>query len=361
MRVRGLVLLSFLFTVAAAAQEPGTTPTAPEPRLDEVMVVTASRTEQMVHDVPAAVSVITSKELEQMPVDDYGDILRTVPGVNVTQISARDIQVTARAATNSLATSQLVMLDGRTLYLDFFGFVMWDFLPVDVTEIKQIEVVRGPGSAVWGANAMSGVINLITKRPSEMQGTTVTIGAGDGGTLLGSVMHAGASGRTGYKFSTSYYRQDAFDRPTGSIPGTSTPYPAFENEGTEQPKADLRIDYDVSDRSYLSLNAGYAGTDGLVHSGIGPFDIESGASMKYAKGDWSRGALHVGAFANFLDADSANLLAIGVDGQPIEFAFKTNTYNIDASNTSVIGRRHILTYGATARQNEFDLSIAPLG
>ena len=166
MRVHGTVLLSILVSMAAAAQEPETAPPPEKARIDEVMVVTASRTEQLVHDVPAAVTVITSQELEHAAVDDYGDILRTVPGVNVTQISARDIQVTARAATNSLATSQLVMLDGRTLYLDFFGFVMWDFLPVDVNEIKQIEVVRGPGSAVWGANAMAGAApGPLARRP----------------------------------------------------------------------------------------------------------------------------------------------------------------------------------------------------
>lgn len=361
-KVHGTVLLILLMTIPASAQDDQKTPPPEEKtKLEEVMVVTASRTEQVVHDVPAAVTVITAEDLENMPVDDYGDILRNVPGVNVTQISARDIQVTARSATNSLATSQLVMLDGRSLYLDFFGFVMWDFLPVDVTEIKQIEVVRGPGSAVWGANAMSGVINLITKRPSDMQGTTVTLGAGDRGTLLGSALHAGARGALGYKVSASYYRQDAFDRPAGVVPGTTTPYPAFENEGTEQPKVDLRLDYDLSDTSFVTMSAGYAGTDGLVHSGIGPFDIESGASMKYAKAGWNRGSMRVSAFANLLDADSTNLLAFGVDGRPISFAFKTNTYSVDASNTTVLKDRHVLTYGATARQNDFELSIAPQG
>lgn len=353
-------MLMILTAVAAVAQE--TESAVPEkPKVEEVMVVTASRTERLVHDVPVAISVITAKEIEQMPADDYGDILRTVPGVNVTQISARDIQVTSRSATSSLATSQLVLLDGRSLYLDFFGFVMWDFLPVDVAEIKQIEVVRGPGSAVWGANAMSGVINLITKRPSEMQGTSVVVGGGDRGTLLGSVMHSGVRDRLGYKISASYYKQDAFDRPMGLIPGTSTPYPAFENEGTEQPKLDLRADYDVSPESHLTGSGGYAGTDGLVHSGIGPFNIESGSSMKYVKGEWSRRAMRVGAFANFLDADSTNLLQFGVNGRPLSFAFKTETYSIDASNTSVLGSRHVVTYGATARHNDFALSIAPAG
>src|SRR5688500_113635 len=209
-QVAGIVLLCASVAVAQETPEE-------KPRVEEVMVVTASRSEQQLHEVPAAVSVITSEDLENLPADDYGDILRTVPGLNVTQISARDIQVTSRAATNSLATSQLVLLDGRTLYLDFFGFVMWDFLPVNLNEIKQIEVVNGPGSAVWGANAMTGVINLITKRPREMEGTSVILGAGDLGTILGSVTHAGAQDRWGYKLSAGYYEQDPFDRPTGVI------------------------------------------------------------------------------------------------------------------------------------------------
>jgi iron complex outermembrane receptor protein len=106
----------------------------------------------------------------------YGDLLRSVPGVNVTQISARDINVTSRAATSSLSTSQLAVVDGRSIYQDFFGFIMWDFMPTNLNEIKQIEVIRGPASAVWGANAVNGVINVITKSPREMQGTSVTFG-----------------------------------------------------------------------------------------------------------------------------------------------------------------------------------------
>ena len=361
MKLYGTVATLLLIAGVTSAQEPEKPPAPQKAKVEEVMVVTASRTEQLVHDVPAAVTVITARDLEQMPADDYGDILRTVPGLNVTQTSARDIQVTSRSATSSLATRQLVLLDGRSLYLDFFGFVMWDFLPVDAAELKQIEVVHGPASAVWGANAMSGVINMITKRPREMAGTTLVAGAGDRGTMFGSVMHAGAGDRWGYKLSASYYKQDAFDRPGGLIPGTQTPFPPFENEGTEQPKTDVRVDYDISDRSYLAVGGGYAGTDGLVHSGLGPSDMEKGSSMSYVKADWSRGSMRASAFANFLDADSTNLMQYGVDGRPLAFGFKTNTYSIDASNTTVVRERHILTYGGTARQNEFELSIAPAG
>jgi len=360
MRLAHVLLACMFVGDTALAQEPAVSD-AGKRRVDEVIVVTASRSETSVREAPAAVTVITAEELGRTPAAGYGDILRNVPGLNVTQMNAREMQVTARAATSSLATSQLVLLDGRSLYLDFFGFVMWDFLPIDVSEIRQIEVVRGPGSAVWGANAMNGVINLITKRPREMDALSVTLGAGENGTRLGSVTHVRARDRWSYKLSASFYGQDALERPSGVIPGTRTPYPAFANEGTSQPKCDLRLDYDTSPTSFASLSAGYAGTDGLVHSGIGPFDLESGSSMKYAKADWTRGDLRVTAFANFLDADSTNLLARGVDGRPIAFSFKTNTYDLDSSRSSAVRDRHLLTYGLTARLSEFDLSIAPAG
>ena len=123
-------------------------------------------------------SVITSQMIETAPTQNFAELLRSVPGLNITQVSARDMNVTSRAPTGTLATGQLALLDGRSLYQDFFGFVMWDFLPVNLNEIKQVEVIRGPASAVWGANALYGVVNVITKSPREMPGTSVTFGLG---------------------------------------------------------------------------------------------------------------------------------------------------------------------------------------
>jgi outer membrane receptor protein involved in Fe transport len=335
--------------------EPPATEEKPEATVEEVIVVTASRTEQPLAEAPAAISVLTAKDIEQIPADDVGDLLRNVPGVNVTQTSARDINMTSRGSTNTLSTSQLVLLDGRSIYLDFFGFVMWDFLPVNFGEIKQIEAVRGPGSAVWGANAMSGVVNLITKRPKEMVGTSLVAGAGEIGTLYGSVTHAGVANNLGYKVSAGYYEQDPYERPTYAG------IPTFENQGTEQPKGDFRLDWDLSDDTTLNVGGGYAGTDGIVHTGIGPFDIDKGSNLWYVKGDWNRRALRIGAFANFLDADSKNLVSRGINGQPLGFAFSTETYNFDVNNTSIAGNHNILTYGGNYRHSKFDLEIAPQG
>jgi outer membrane receptor protein involved in Fe transport len=350
---------AFILTADIATAQEAPRPAQDPDRLEEVIVVTASRTEQPIHEAPAAISVFTAADLEHLPAHDYGGVLRNAPGVNVTQISAREIQVTSRAATSSLSTSQLVLLDGRSVYLDFFGFVMWDLLPVDLSEIRQIEVVRGPASAVWGANAMTGVINLVTRDPRERTGTAVLLGAGDGGTRFANVSHAGGGGRYGYRLATGYFAQDAFERPAGLIPGTVTSYPEFANEGTRQPKVDLRFDYDVTPADTLTMSGGYAGTDGLVHSGIGPFALERRSSLMYLKTDWTRRGWRASAFANILDADSTNLLAVGADGRPVSFAFRTNTWNADVANTTVVHNRHVLGYGATARRNDFDLSIAP--
>ena len=168
---------------AAPAQTPQTqTPPPPKPTTpgsyEETVVVSASKTEQKIVDAPATMTVFTPMMLENTPSVSYADLLRGVPGVNVTQLSARDINITSRAATGSLSTSQLAVLDGRSLYQDFFGFIMWDFMPANLNEIKQIEVIRGPASAVWGANALSGVVNIITKTPREMRGSNVMMGVG---------------------------------------------------------------------------------------------------------------------------------------------------------------------------------------
>src|SRR4030095_9799309 len=151
---------------------PGQVQPQPEEKqvYEDQVVVTASKSEQALVNAPATVSLITNETLLNSGSTSYADVFRAVPGVNVTQTSARDINITSRGATNTLSTSQLALVDGRSIYLDFFGFIAWDFLPVNPSEIKQIEVIRGPASAIWGANAMTGVVNVIPKSPRDLPG-----------------------------------------------------------------------------------------------------------------------------------------------------------------------------------------------
>jgi iron complex outermembrane receptor protein len=342
-------------------------------KFEETVVVSGSRTEEKLINAPVTMTVITADTIENAPTRNFAELLRSVPGLNLTQVSARDINITTRSATGTLATGQLALLDGRSLYQDFFGFVMWDFLPVNLNEIKQIEVVRGPASAVWGANAFHGVVNVISKSPREIQGTSVTVGlgtfnravddddAGNGSIVYFSGTHAQAiNDRWAFKLSGGGYSQDALSRPTGLIPGApGTTYPSFNNTGTTQPKLDGRIDYDFEDGRTLSFSGGFAGTEGIMHTGIGPFDINQGSTMGYAKVNFRRRGLHASFFTNLLDGSAANQLTRDVSFQAINFDFQSKTYDFELTNVTPLGRRNVLTYGGNLRFNKFDLSLAP--
>ena len=374
-----LMLAALTSGVPVYAQETAPAPPDDQPvSYEEQVVVTASRSEQQLVNAPAAVSLVTAQTIQNSPATNIGDLLRTVPGLNVTQTSARDINLTTRGATSTLTTSQLALVDGRSVYLDFFGMVMWDLVPTSAQDVRQIEVIRGPASAVWGANAMTGVVNVITKTPRELaaeRGTNLTVGLGafnrdvtgrdqDAGSLFyvnGS--HAQAvNERWAFKMSASYFTQDPLPRPAGVIPnGFSTPYPPFTNEGTSQPKFDARADYDISGGGSIVVSGGVAGTEGLIYSGLGPFDISSESRMLYLTSRYQRNGRRISFFTNLLDGNASNLLARGLSGQPLPLSFDTKTFDVDASEVRAIGTRNVLTFGGNFRHNTFGISLAPDG
>jgi iron complex outermembrane receptor protein len=357
-----------------ASQQASQDPEKP-PAFEEQVIVTASRSEEQLVNAPAAVTLISNTTIQNSPATNIGELLRAVPGMNVTQTSARDVNITTRGATSTLATSQLALVDGRSVYLDFFGMVMWDLVPTNPNEIRQVEVVRGPASAVWGANAMTGVVNVITRTPREMardgSGNSVTIGFGgfnrdvtgrdaSAGTLFyvnGS--HAQAvNDKWAYKLTAGYFTQDALPRPTGSLP-SGVAYPSFANTGTSQPKFDVRADYEMNGGARLTLAGGVAGTEGLIYTGIGPFDVDSSSNMSYATVRYTKGGRRLAFFTNLLNGDAANLLTVGPDRLPIGLGFNTKTFDFEAGDVKAIGTRHALSYGGNFRHNAFDITLAP--
>ena len=368
------------------------------PVYTELVIVTASKSEEQLVNAPAAVSVISNETIQNSPAFNIGDLLRAVPGVNVTQLSARDVNITSRGATSTLSTSQLAVVDGRSVYLDFFGFVAWDFVPTNPLEIKQIEVIRGPASAVWGANAMTGVVNVITRTPREMAAQkpnmfTIGVGAMDRkiagttamcaaspalcdpgtGTLFSvNGTHAQAvNDRVAYKVSAGYLNQDPMTRPVGAIvctnplvcasPAFNTPYPPFVNQGTSQPKFDARVDYDLQRGGTMVFAGGAAGTSGIIHTGIGPFNISTGSTLGYFTTRYVKGGRRVAFFTNILNGDASNLLAPGLDGKPLPLGFNTKTFDVEANDVRAVGTRNALSYGANVRHNTFDITLAPGG
>ena len=383
MMMRLACLLAALAIAVPVRAQQTTPPQQPQEEeqpisFQEQVVVTASRSEQQLVNAPAAVSLIPAQTIQNSPATNIGDLLRTVPGVNVVQTSARDINITTRGSTSTLATSQLALVDGRSVYLDFFGMVLWDLVPSSPQDIRQIEIIRGPASAVWGANAMAGVVNVITKTPREMaaeRGTNLTIGVGafnrnvtgleqDAGSLFyvnGS--HAEAvNDRWAFKLSAGYFTQDPLPRPVGIIPNAfGTPYPEFTNQGTSQPKFDARVDYDIAGGGSVTVSGGVAGTEGLAHSGLGPFDISSDSRMVYFSSRYQRAGRRIGFFTNLFNGHAPNLLAKDLLGQPLPLDFDTKTFDVDASEVRAIGTKNVLTFGGNFRHNTFDISLAPGG
>jgi outer membrane receptor for ferrienterochelin and colicin len=382
MVIRYVFVIALGWSSVVAAQSQPAVPNAPSQAdppatFEDHVVVSASRVEEQVIDAPATVSVVTAETIQKAPSAAMADLLRVVPGVNVAQLSARDVNITTRSATSALATSQLALVDGRTIYLDFFGMVMWDLVPTDANDIRRIEVIRGPASAVWGANALSGLVNVVTVSPRESAArgprTTVTLTAGMfdrtvdgrddnvGSMFTVNATHArAANDRWSYRVSAGYAAQDPLPRPAGLLP-SGTPYPAFANADTRQPKFVGRADYELSDGGRVTMEGGVGGTAGIIHTGIGPADIARGSRLGYVAARYEHGGRRVAAFANLLHGEARTLLSVGLDRQPIPLDFDTTTVDFEAGDVRPVGRRHVLSYGANYRHNAFDISLAPSG
>ncbi len=142
-------------------------------------VTSVSRREQSLLTAPAAIHVVTSDELQRRGVKSIPEALRLVPGLYVAQLDANKWVVSSRGFAGRFANKLLVQIDGRSVYTPSFSGVYWDMQDPLISDIDRIEVIRGPGAALWGANAVNGIINIITKPVANTQGGQVELGAGD--------------------------------------------------------------------------------------------------------------------------------------------------------------------------------------
>ncbi len=167
--------------------------------LGNVEVTIAGKTRQKITDIPAAVYVVTQKDIRRMGATSIPEALRMVPGLQVARIDANKWSITSRGFSGLFAHNLLVMMDGRAVYTPLFSGVHWDVQDTVIEDIERIEVIRGPGATVWGANAVNGVINIITKKAEDTQGALLS---GTFGTEQGI-----ATARYGNKISDEiYYR-----------------------------------------------------------------------------------------------------------------------------------------------------------
>jgi iron complex outermembrane receptor protein len=162
--------------------------------LGDVEVTTVSKQPQQVQRTPAAVFVITQEDIRRSGATSIPEALRMAPGVEVARIDGDHWSVAIRGFAGQFSKSLLVLIDGRSVYTPLFDGVYWDVQNVMLEDIERIEVIRGPGGTIWGANAVNGVINIITKKSNETQGALVALGGGNVDQGTGSVRYGGSAG-----------------------------------------------------------------------------------------------------------------------------------------------------------------------
>src|SRR3954454_14740946 len=192
--------------------------------LTEMVVSTASRAPERIVEAPAAISVVPPQVLENTSITGQAALaLQTMPGVDVVQSGVNDFNVNARGFNSSLNRRVLVLQDGRDLSIAFLGAQEWNGMVLPLEDIGRLEVVRGPGSALYGANAFSGVINIITPDAREIAGTKLTLAGGELETFRGDFRQAGVFGgdRFGYRLNVGGMKSDTYTRSRTLNDGTS--------------------------------------------------------------------------------------------------------------------------------------------
>ena len=233
-------------------------------------VVTASRNAQSPLDSPNSTTIVTKQDIKLSGIIRIPELLRRVAGMDVMQITGGDSNVSMRGFNSRLANKLLVLVNGRSVYNDILGSTFWEALTIDVDQIERIEVVRGPGSALYGADAFTGVINIITIAPGEGK-TGMRVGYGDQSEAYGSGWAAGREGDFSYRASAGYTRHPRWTREIG--PGRVDAQVADfdQNLGSENIRLDIRTAQRINKDTEISVGGGYSRVALDVY-GIGPIN-----------------------------------------------------------------------------------------
>lgn len=320
-------------------------------------VTSVSRQESTVGRSAAAVYVITSEMIHRSACNSVPDLLRLVPGLDVAQVDAHTWAITSRGFNDRYANKLQVLIDGRTVYWPVFAGVYWDMQDLLLEDIDRIEVIRGPGATMWGANAVNGVINIITKKAKDTQGGLVTYGGGTedlalGGARVGGVINDDLHWRI-------------YGKHTEHAPGWSE---IGINDDWRQGRGGFRADWEPDrDKSNLITFQGdyFQGT-----AGQSALDVMPSPPYTTPAPDWvDSGGNLLGRWTHVYDEDSDWKLQTYFDNQRIaapNSLQNVNTFDVEFQDRFPLAQRHEVIWGADYRQirdellfNGFMLNYTP--
>ena len=325
---------AFALGLAAAAQVT-TGRDLGELSLEELLseaVTSVSKKEQRRSDAPAAIAVLSNEDLRRSGAATLPDALRLVPGVNVAALNSSQWAVSARGFNNLYANKLLVLVDGRTAYTPLFAGVYWDLQQPMLDDVDRVEVIRGPGATIWGANAVNGVINVVTRNARETQGTLVIGGVGDDGAAHGGVRYGGAAGPD------TFYRVFSTHRRFGDSP-LANGQSARDNWSAWH--GGMRMDHYPDSATRLTWQADGTFTD-LDDDASSAYNVNTLA--RWTREFSSRSSVEAQAYYDRIHRDE--IARVGSDVHTLDFNFQ---------HTLGIGERHDLVWGLGYRLMKVEL------
>ncbi len=311
-------------------------------------VTTAARHQQDISTIPQAVTVITAEDIRRSGARSVPDALRLVPGMDVADLLYGAAAVSPRGFHGFANRQVLVLVDGRQLYDSAFGGTLWGAWPLQIEDIARIEIVRGPGGVTWGANALNGVVNIITKDPKDQLGLTVTSGGGSRGSLKQHVGYAFEDERLRIRVSGEYEASDGFLRGGSFVRGLEDDFKAG--------RIGLYAIFDASPDETFTLSIGNGTLDGgfapAPTAGIGTRK-NPGAVASHILGSWTRqtgngGELELTGYVNDFQG-SAGFSALDYRYQQLALQVRKTTRPTEG---------HVLTWGVDGRVDLLDGSNA---
>jgi len=294
-------------------------------QLMNLEVTSVSRRPERLAQAASAIQVITQQDIRRSGASSLPEALRLVTNLQVAQVNSRDWAISARGFNSTTANKLLVLIDGRTVYTPLYSGVFWDVQDVPLGDVDRIEVISGPGATLWGANAVNGVINVITKRARETQGLVVS---GGGGTELrgfGTTRYGGALG------SHVNYRiyGKGWAREPSVLPGGQDATDDWHME-----HAGFRLDWDASTINQVTMQGDlYNGRISQATAG----DIAVSGGNVVAK--WSHTVSANSAVTAQLYYDRTNRNIPGTFGEDLDI------YDVDLQHATRLGARHDVVWG----------------
>ncbi|SDU53350.1 iron complex outermembrane recepter protein [Desulfobacula phenolica] len=318
--------------------------------LEELMnikVTSVSKKSQHLSESAAAIFVITGDDLKRSGVTNIPDALRMVPGVTVARIDSNKWAVNVRGFNSRFAAQLLVLIDGRSVYTPTYSGVYWEVNDILLEDVDRIEVIRGPGATLWGANAVNGVINIITKHTKETHGGLVSAGNGNVEKNMASARYGNCFGEDSHwRIYTKHQERDEFKYLTGGKADDNwkiTQF-GFRMDSTLTPKDNLTVQGDIYEGD---INQELNLVDKKNFPYMGVFPVETSVSGKNLLTRWQHTLSSSSDFSLQVYYDTTKRIEDIIDE-------KRDNFDMDFQHRFAAGTRHDIVWGVRYRYTDDD-------